>query len=252
MALTNNDFKLYGSAVMPEDDVLTDIGGAIDLTTQISFTPLGGEFSLEVLSSNAGDVMDLTLTGRAPNGTILTKTVTVAGLTVVDITGTFKRLLKAVLTSAPTGNVIIRKDGAAGDIMTFDAGSNVTTIRRPFQYIGADLASGADRTFYEKIFYRNSNASDALIGAKIKLAVNPSGRVKFALDAALGASTKNGAGNNRAVAPAALVFNTTEKAVPTGDLLQNNDIGIWMKIDLPKGSAASDDTIQFDITGNGN
>ena len=245
--LSASDLQLYGSAVMPEDDVTTNIGGAIDLTTLVSFTPLDATGAIEVISDNAGDTtQSITVTGRAADGTVITDTKALNGDTVVALTGNFKRLLKAELTAPAAGIVTVRKSGAAGDLMIFPAG--VTTIRRPFLYASADVAGGAARAFHEKVFYRNNSATDALLSAQVTLETNLGGKITFGLEAALNGTGDNGA-NNRLTAPGGITFNGTAKGVPGDNLTTEDAIGVWLKLSLAAGDAAADGTFTPKLAG---
>lgn len=51
--------RAYGSAVMPEDDLLSG-GGAIDLSTSVEFTDLDVNSVLQGVSSNASDTIVVT------------------------------------------------------------------------------------------------------------------------------------------------------------------------------------------------
>jgi len=251
MALTAAQTKLYGSAVMPEDEATQNIGGAIAPATEISFTRLLANSTLEVVSDSIADTtMSITVTGRAADGTLLSDTVALNGTTVVAITGTFKRLLKAVLTAPAAGTVTLRKAGATGDAMVFAPG--ITTIRRPFMNVAADVAAGSARVFYEKLFLKNISGVDALIAAKVALGINPGNKYNFALAVAVDGVVSNGAGNNRAVAPAALVFDAAQKAVPGTDLLPGAAIGVWVELSLAAGLAAGDEEFRVDLTGTTN
>ena len=55
MSVETYDLILHGSAVMPDDDVTTEIGGAIDKTTKVTFADLDTTGKLKVRSSAAGD-----------------------------------------------------------------------------------------------------------------------------------------------------------------------------------------------------
>lgn len=239
MPVAASDIVYYGSATMAEDDVTTQIGGAIDLTTVITFTKLDADGTVEVVSDNAGDTMNLTVTGRKPDGTITSEVKALSGTTVVDFTTTFKRLLKAELSGVATGTVTLRKDGAAGDLMIFAPG--VTTIRRPFYNVAADEAGGAARTFYEKIFVKNNNGTDALIGAAVSFPVNVGSRVAWAVEGSLNGTDDNGVGNDRQTAPGGYTFNTTTKNVFGDNLTPLAAQGIWMELSLAAGLAAGDD-----------
>ncbi|MBL4802302.1 MAG: hypothetical protein JKY45_10445 [Emcibacter sp.] len=239
--------ELYGSAVMPENDVTLNIGGAIDVTTLVSFTRMLANGTVEVGSSNPADSMNITITGRAPDGTLLTNTLPINGTTFEAVTGTFKRLLKAELSGVALGIITVRKAGAAGDLMIFSAG--VTTVRRAFYSVPADVTGGAARSFYEKIFYKNDDGTDALLTSKISLPTDMDGKITFALEAAQGGSDKNGAGNNRLVAPSGYAFTGAEKDVPSDDITPGSAIGIWVKLSLAAGLAASDDQFNLKIKG---
>ncbi len=239
--------QLYGSLTMPEDDVTLNIGGGIDVATLVSFTRMLANGTVEVISDNAADNMNITITGRAPDGTPLTDTVALNGTTLVAITGTFKRLLKVELSVAAAGSVTVRKGGNAGDLMILPAG--VTTVRRAFYGASADIIGGAARAFHEKVFYKNDDGTSALLGAKISLPVDMGGKIAFDLEVAQGGSDRNGAGNNRLVAPAGYVFDGAEKNVPANDIPPGNAIGIWLELSLAAGLAAADDEFNLRITG---
>ncbi|WP_339863195.1 hypothetical protein [Paremcibacter congregatus] len=249
MAFQDSDFTLYGSLVMPEDDVTVNIGGGIDETTIVSFTPMGANSSVEVISDNAADTMNITITGRDVTGAPVSEVVAVNGTTVVAVPGTFKRLLKVVLASAAAGTITVRKAGAAGDLMSFPAG--VLTVRRPLIDISADVAGGAERKYYEKLFYKNSNATDALLETKISFVVNPGNAYASALATAVDDAGTNGGGNNRLVKPAALTFDTTEKAIPGDNLAPGSAIGIWIERTLAAGAAAGENTFSLQAAGKG-
>jgi len=249
MAFAADDLKLYGSQVMAEDDATLAIGGAIDLTTLVSFTPMGANGGVEVISDNAADVMNITITGRDATGAAKVEVVALTGTAAVAVPGVFKRLLKAELAAGAAGAVTVRKAGNAGDLMIFPAG--VTTVRRPLIDISADVAGGAARKYYEKVFYKNENATDALLDASVLYAVNPGNEYALALATALNDSGTNGAGNDRLVAPAALVFDGTEKAVPGGNIPPAEQIGIWIERTLAAGAAAGENTFSLKVSGKG-
>ena len=247
--LSATDLQIYGSAVMPEDDVTTNVGGAIDETTLVSFTPLDVTGPIEMVSDNAGDTTQtITVTGRAADGRILTDTKSLNGTTVVDLAGSFKRLLKAELSAPAAGIVTLRKNGAGGDLMIFPAG--ITTIRRPFYNAAADVAGGVVREYHDKGFYKNTSATDALLMAQVMLEADPSGNVTFGLENALNGTGDNGA-NGRLTAPVGIIFDAGAKSVPGGDLPPGAAIGMWLKLTLAAGEAANAGSFTPKITGRG-
>ncbi|WP_321392829.1 hypothetical protein [Emcibacter sp.] len=245
--LSVSDLQLFGSTVMPEDDVTTNIGGAINETTLVSFTPLDAVSTLEVVSDDVADnTQQITVTGRAADGTLISDTVALNGTTPVAITGSFKTLLKAILDGAAAGNVTLRKTGDAGDLMIFTPG--VLTVRRPFINAAAEAAGGASREYHEKVFYKNGSAINALLTAIVELVDDQGGTVTFGLEAAQNGSGDNGA-NNRLTAPAAITFDGTSKAVPGTDLATASAIGVWFKLTLAAGAAAGNGSFTPKISG---
>lgn len=238
MTILESDIQIHGSAVMPEDDLAANIGGAIDLGTVVSFEDLTANSRVEAISSVAGDVMTMTITGRNAAGEIVTEVKALTGTTVVTFTTIWKRLLKVVLASVSTGTVTLRKLTNGGDLMLFKPG--VKTVRRVFYDAAADVAGGATRKFYDKIFVRNGNATDALTNAKISITANPGNKLAFALEAGLDGMDKNGAGKTRLQAPAGYVFDAVEKSVVNnGNHSPLKAQGVWLELTLAAGAAAA-------------
>src|SRR5688572_19064095 len=100
MPIAETDLVAYGSANHPEDDT-SPSGGAIALTRKITFTDIAATDSVEALSSNAADTMNLTVVGRAANGTIVTETKALTGTTPITFStlGAIERFLSATLAS---------------------------------------------------------------------------------------------------------------------------------------------------------
>lgn len=250
MSVTASDIVVYGSATMPEDDTTTAIGGAIDTTTTVVFTDLTTASTLEVLSSNAGDTTQtLTVYGRDSTGIAISETVSLNGTTVVSLTNTYGRLLKAVLSGAATGTVTLRIASAGGDLMVFAPG--VLTVRRPFYDALADAAGGTNKVLYEKVFFRNNNTSTALTSAQIIESADPSGLVAFGLAGTLGDTATNGTGNTRLTAPTGITIDTASKNVAnSGNHSPSSAQGVWLSLTLNAGTAASSSTFTLEETGN--
>lgn len=235
MTVVASDIVVYGSTVMPEDDLTNDIGGAIDLTTEIVFTDIDVPGTVEMVSSAGGDTtQQVTITGRSASGVIRTETLTLNGTTPVAFTNTYERFMKIELDGAATGTVTLRKTGDAGDLFTVTPG--VTTIRKPFYNVSADAAGGSQRKFYEKVFVRNNNTSTALTDAVILEQADPEANVAFALESTMNGSDRNGAGNNRLVAPGGYTFDSSAKNVSNN---QNHEPlqgqGVWLELTLEAG-----------------
>jgi hypothetical protein len=242
MSVAASDIIVYGSASMPDDDSTQNIGGAIDTSKRVVFTDISPSGTVEVVSSVAGDTTQtITVTGRNAAGEIISDTKTLNGTTPVAITGTFERLLKAVINAAHTGAVTLRKSSAGGDLMVFEPG--VLEIRRPFYNASADAAGGSQRKYYEKIFFKNTHATLSLTSAQISEQSDASGKIAFALESTLNGTDTNGAGNNRQAAPGGYTFNSTAKNVANS---QNHTAGagqgVWLELTLEAGDAATKTT----------
>lgn len=249
MPVAATDLVFYGSAAMPEND--TDpAGGAIATAVRVIpnsaslFNAPGG--LIEMVSDNAGDAMNVTITGRNAAGSIVSETKALNGTTVVDFTTTFERIYKIVLASAAAGSVTIRQDGAGTTLVVIEAG--VTTIRRPFYGVGADVAGGSERVFYEKIFLKNNHGTLSLLGAAIAENADPEAQLEFTLEDAV---DDNESTANRLAAPVGIseAFSSASKNVPGTDLAAGSAIGIWLKLTLPAGDAVTKTTYTLEASG---
>ena len=238
MPVAESDIVVYGSALMPDDDAPVNIGGGIDLTTRISFVDIAATDQVEVLSDNAGDTTQtVTLFGRNAAGELISDPMALNGLTVVASALTFERILKVVVDAAHAGNITIRDQDSDTEIMVIESG--VLQVRRPFYGAAAEPAAGAQRKYYEKVFFRNNHATLSLTNAQILEQLDASGLVAFDLESTLGGTDTNGGGNNRQVAPGGYTFNSAAKNVANA---QNHTAlaaqGVWLELTLAAGAAA--------------
>ena len=133
MSVAIKDMITHGSATMPDDDIATQIGGAEDTSIKVFFKDLSGNDTLEIVSSNAGDTMNVTVDGRDSSGAVQQDTKALTGQTPVSLTGTFKRILKAVKASS----------GASGDIAVMAVTNENTGTAQGGGVDYIDLAAGA-------------------------------------------------------------------------------------------------------------
>jgi hypothetical protein len=136
--------------------------------------------------------------------------------------------------------------------MLFEITPNpVTGIIRIFSTTAADAPTGLQRTYYEKVFVVNNNASTALTGGQIEVASeNPSFPAGATLDLALTTNLNDtGTIANRQIAPSAGVGAfTTQPAfvtvpgpgnLPSGSAPNIAGVqGAWLRLTLPAGTAA--------------
>ena len=132
---------------------------------------------------------------------------------------------------------------------TFDVGqgtvfektpSEVLEVRRPFYDVAADVAGGADRDYYEKVFFKNNHGSLSLTAATIAEQDDPSGKVDFGLAGSLDDTATS---TDRQTAPGGITFDNTTKNVANS---QNHTAGaaqgVWLHLALSAGDAAQKTT----------
>lgn len=248
MSVEATDLVIYGSAVMADNDVTTEIGGAIDLTTLVVFADIVATDQVEALSNNGADTMNLTVYSRNVAGELIVETKALTGATPVAFATGSERILKWELASVAAGAVTLRDVSTATTIGTMPAG--VTAVRRVFYDAYAEDAGGATRVYYEKVFYRNNHAAFSLTSAVISEGADPSGNIAFALETALSGSDTNGVGNNRLVAPGGYSFDSSAKNVANN---QNHTAqagqGVWLELTLPAGEPADNTSYTLVETG---
>lgn len=249
MAVVDTDIVVFGSAVMPDDDVTTEIGGAIDLTKKIVFTDISPNGTVTIFSSAAGDnTQTVTTYGRDAAGVLVSEALGLTGTTPVAGTQVFERVLKIVLSAAAVGNVTVEETTGGEDLVVMEAG--VTEIRRPFYNAFSEAAGGAQKIYYEKIFFKNTNTVSALTSAVMSEFADPSGLVAFGLAPTLDDSGTNGVGNNRQVAPSAITIDSANKNVVNSQVHSPSTAqGIWLSLTLPAGTAASKTSYTLRETG---
>ena len=247
MSIVASELKLYGSASMPDDDTATAIGGAINTAIKMEFTDITPSGTVEMLSSAGGDTTQtVTIYGRDGTGAIVNEVKTLNGATPVSFTTTFERILKAVMSGTATGTITIRKASAGATLITLEPG--ITQVRRPFYNVNTPEAGSV--TYYEKVFFKNTNGTLALTSGVIKEAADPSGKVTFGLPSTIDDTGTNGGGNNRKTAPSGITFNSTDKNVANGQNLPAGSAqGIWLALTLASTDAAAKTTYDLRCEG---
>ncbi len=248
MSITSSELKFYGSANMPEDDVSTS-GGAIDTTVSVIFTDIAATDNVTVISDNAGDTMDITITGRLATGVIDTDVITLTGTTRAAGVKNFERILKIVLDSVATGTITVTRDNSPTytSIATLDPG--ILEARRLFYDSAAEASGGSSRDYYEKFFIKNTNSTLSLTNAVIAEYADPGANITFDLEDAV--NDTNSISDRLGVAPSGMLgsFSGSNKTVPGTALAAGSAIGVWLKLTLAAGTAAAKNTYTVRITG---
>lgn len=248
MAILDTELILYGSANHPEIDTTT-AGGAISTSVKLVFTDISATGTVEVLSNNAGDTTQtVTVTGRLAAGNIASEVLTLNGTTPVAGTNSYERILKAVKSASTTGVITLRKASDDVTIATFEKTPHeILTIRRLF-YDASAPPSGT-RDYYEKGFWKNTNATLTLTNSTVVEQADPTAKVTFALANTL---DDTGTSTNRLTAPASGVTafdSATKNVANTQNLTNGTAQGIWFKLSLAAGDAATKNTYTTRLTG---
>jgi hypothetical protein len=252
MPVSSSDIIVYGSENMAESDSVIQ-GGDIDVAKRLVFTDLGANDTVKIVSS-ASDTGTVTITGRGVSGAIVSETLTLNGTSSVAGSTTFERILKIVCASH-SGIITIQDVSDSTNIVQIEA--SVTEIRRPFYNVSADTVSGSDRYYYEKVFVKNTNGSSDLLSVSVSEQSDGvdgagTGSVEFDLEKS---KDDENTSSNRISAPAASgmlnagTFNSSSKNVPGTDLASGEAIGVWLKLSLPKGTAAANTTYTLRVSG---
>ena len=257
MSVIASDIIIYGSENMQESDSGIQ-GSGINLSTRVIFDSAvianvpgtGGDGSFIVFSDGAADTGNVTITGRSTSGSINTEVIGINGIVPTTGNTVFERILKTVITDgSPTGNITI-EDSTNADLVIMESG--VTTVRRPFYNVVAPSGGAASSNiYYEKVFVKNTNTSNALLSAVISEGADPGGVIKFDLESAQGGSNTS---TNRRTSPsgADMVGSPTwgeSSNVPGTDLGVGSGIGVWLQMTLPAGASATKTTYTLNVGG---
>jgi len=250
MPVVASDLIVYGATGIAEDDT-TPQGGGIDTETRYVFddSSLANTLNdtVDVLSDDAADTTQtVTVYGRLSTGVITSENYSLAGLTPQSGVTTFERLLKVVVDAAHAGTITARDNGTTTTIAALESG--VLQVRRPFYDVSSDAAGGSERNFYEKLFVKNTNDTNALLNAVIKESADPTGIITFALE---DAQDDNEIVATRLTEPTGIsaAFDSADKNVPSTDLAPGSAIGVWMKMTLAAGAAAGKSTWTMNTEG---
>ncbi len=241
MSVTGNDLVLCGCACHAENDVDPQ-GGPIAKGTLLFFSgaDLAAPDEVEVVAS-APITAAIVVTGRTPAGAAVSETLHFAGEVGPKITaGQFERVSKVVLAagSIPASvTVTVRRETDDAEILQLSgsavspSGAAITEVRKLF--IGAAIPVDGSRVIFEKAYFLNAQATDALGQPVVRVSANPSGLFTFAIEA-----SANGTETipNRTVAPTGggiSPFDSAEKAFAPATLAAGDAIPVWFRLEVP-------------------
>jgi hypothetical protein len=237
------DLVAYHAATQSDTDGST-VGGAIDLLRRPDFTQATAADTVEVISSSASDTQNCTIECRKADGTIVSETLALTGTTakIFAGNGAIDRILKVELASVAIGTITVRKSVAG---VTYRA---IPVGERGFSMVfrkGSSSTSGTV-TYYAKVFWKNTNATNALLSAQVSESADPTGLIDHGLAASVNDS---GTTTNRQTAPGGVTFASTAANVPGTDLAATAAIGVWLRLSLATNNAAIRSTYTSQLAG---
>lgn len=132
MALQVGDLKLFGSATMPDDNSVTQIGGAVATSRRVAFVDVSGVIQA-VSSSSQDTTQTVTVHYRDSGGVLQNQVRTLGGTSPVAFPASVFRLMKALKSGTTGGDIAVEAQVAerqataqGGDAhsITLDAGAS--------------------------------------------------------------------------------------------------------------------------------
>lgn len=258
MSLSASDIKVYQAVNHAENDTDPQ-GGAIDVSGVVVFDSgtLANALNdtVDVVSTSGTDTTQtVTIYGRNAGGSIVSENFALTGTSQVVGSTTFERIMKVVVDATFVGNIEIHANSTSDVIMTLlgsvaaPGGVAELSVRRLFYGATANATGGASKDFYEKVFIKNNNAVNSLLGAAIVESADPGAKITFDLEDGVNEDNSTA---NRVSAPAGMLgsFDGASKNVPGTDLAAGSAIGCWLKMTLAAGTAAAVNTYTLQISG---
>jgi len=244
VSITNAELVFLAAVNRPNDDVSTG-GGAIDLTCGCgAINHLTAAAVISFVSTNSGDTMNITISGRTASGVYTTETLAMNGTTEVSSVNTYQRILDVTFASLPAGVISVYQGTGTGTLI-----GGFNSAGHPYYKDTAlfkkSASSSTAVTRYDKVFFKNTDASLTLTGATVTLVADPSGRISIGLETALNDVNTI---TNRLTAPAGITFQGVGTAinVPNSQNLTNGSyIGIWVRQAL----LANDGAFDYGVSG---
>jgi hypothetical protein len=240
MSILTGDLIAYGALNRPLDDVSLS-GNSIDIQNRPVFTQLLANSTL-VYTSNAADARVITVSGRNAAGVIVAESLALNGATPVSGAQVFERILVVSLSASGTQLVTVGGSGV-GNL------GQVFPNERGFYCMFINAASQASPTNrFEKIYWKNTNASLTLNSAQVTLTADPSSKITIGLETVLNDATSVA---NRLAVPAGVAFVGVGVAqnVPTNAVPAGSEIATWIEQSLLANDAPLKSTFTTQLAG---
>lgn len=220
MSIVAAELIAYGPASQPTDDTSTS-GGAIDALTRPVFTQFTANAKLALISDGA-DTRSVDVVGRDATGAVVSETIVLTGATEVLSVATFERIQSVKAQTTSGTRIVTAKQGSAGATI-----GTIPLSEKGFYMMFRNAASaGTSKLRYEKLFWKNTNATLTLNSAQVTLTADPSTKITLAL-----AASKNDSGSvaNRLTSPGLTFVGVgVAQAVPGNTLEAASAIGTWI------------------------
>lgn len=244
MSIVAADLVAYHSATQSDADGVP-VGGAIDTLRRPDFTQLAANDTIQALSSAAGDTTQtVTVVGRNAAGSLVSETKTLTGTSPITFAtlGTVERILSVEMSATAVGTVTIQRTTGPVTVRVIPIGE------RGFSMIFRKTSSSSAGivNYYAKFFWKNTNATFALLTALVAESADPSGTITHGLAASVNDS---GTTANRQTAPGGVSFAGTPAAVPGTDLANTAAIGVWLDMTLATNNAPIRSTYTSQLSG---
>lgn len=245
-SIVSADLVVFHAATQSDSDSGT-VGGAIDLLRRPDFTQMTANDTIQGISSSGADTSQtLTIEARTASGTVVSETKTLTGATLItfSVNGTVERILKAELSATCAGTITVRSTTGPGTNFS----KTIPIGERGFSAVFRKGASNVSSVvnYYAKLFWKNTNATNALLGANVTESADPTGLVTHGLATSVNDS---GTATTRLTAPASVTFASTAANVPGTDLAATAAIGTWLNLTLAAGNAAIRSTYTSALNG---
>lgn len=242
MPVASSDLVLYGAASRPVDDAST-VGGAIAATVRFLDAQFSAAARPEIVSTAAGDTMNVTITGRLADGSIVTEVKALNGTTPVLFDATFERLHSVVAASAVAGTVTVKQGTGGTTRHTLAAGETEALM-----WFRRAVSDSSPVTRHEKGHVRNNHGSLALTAATVRLTADAGDLYRIGIDPSQNSSLS---ATNRLTAPAGVTFvdDAVDINVSGTDLGSGDAIGVWAEQTLGADEAPGKNGFSFQIAG---
>jgi hypothetical protein len=230
MAIQDTELLLFGAASRPEDDT-NPVGGAIATTARPFDANLASNSDIEALSDGA-DTRTLTVRYRTVAGVETTGTIVLNGATPVALGATVERLLEISTTTDATRTVTVRVVSAGATLHTLNPNET-----HAFRMFNKAVSGPSQKIYYEKVFFKNTNATLSLLNAFVDLTADPAAKVRIGLATTVD-DTATAATRLTAPAGVSFVDNNVDIAVPGTNLAAGSAIGVWVELTLGANEAA--------------